>query len=103
MAYDRKKAGQPDGYYYQSVRIGGRVVKRYVGNGPEAERLAREVEGRRLQQLVQKQILNHERNLLTGPKTSLVQLNRLVHLLAQATLLQAGYHNHHRGTWRKRR
>jgi hypothetical protein len=103
MAYDRKKAGRSGGYYYQSVRVDGRAVKRYVGNGPEAERLAAEVEQRRLKRLAEKQLLDRDRNLLAGPRASLVQLNRLVQLLAQASLILAGFHNHHRGTWRKDR
>lgn len=33
----------------------------------------------------------------------LAELNELADLLVQAALVAAGYHQHHRGEWRKRR
>ncbi len=90
-------------YYTRSKRVNGRVVREYVGGGPggvyaaqldQLERDEREAE-RRAAQAEHEQVAQ-----LDGP---LDNLNELADLLARAALLAAGYVQHNRGEWRKKR
>jgi hypothetical protein len=97
MAWDRR------GYYYMSKREAGRVRRVYVGRGLAAEvadgmdrlvRLKREHDREALR------AEGAEVDALDGP---LRELDELADLVARAALLAAGYRQHNRGEWRKRR
>jgi hypothetical protein len=83
--------------------VDGRVVREYVGCGALAEQAARvDALGREL--------ARHERDGWRAERASLkvmteavVELDTLVEALARTALRSAGYHQHHRGDWRKRR
>jgi hypothetical protein len=100
MALERR-AGRV--YYYRSRRVSGRVVKEYAGCGRVAT-LAAELDGLDRDE----RAIDHEREkakrdelaALDGP---LAELDELMNLLARAALVAAGYRQHHRGEWRKRR
>jgi hypothetical protein len=90
-------------YYTRSVKVNGRVVREYVGTGRVAELAAQmdalEREKRRLDGLA----LGAERNELAAIEADLKTLTEKTELVARAALLAAGYHQHKRGEWRRRR
>lgn len=96
---DRKGRGR---YYTRSRRVGGRVVREYVGSGRVAELSADLDILKRNERLVdaagQKQRVAEDAAL----DAECERLSRLADLLGRAVLLSSGYHNH-RGEWRKRR
>src|SRR5262249_32281212 len=95
--------GWERGYYYRVRKVNGRVVREYVGTGRVAELVAQldalEREKRRLRTLD----LRHEKNELTALDADLKALAETTDHVARAALLAAGFHQHKRGEWRKRR
>ena len=89
-------------YYTRSRRVGGQIVREYVGHGPFAELAAesdrqdrewrRAEAARRAARISQDSALDAQMDEICG----------LADLLARGVLLAAGFHNHH-GEWRKRR
>jgi hypothetical protein len=90
-------------YYYQSERVGGRVVKRYVGGGRIGELAARLDAIERMKTEADHEIGRLEREEIGALDAPLDELNKLADLLARAALLAAGFRQHHRGEWRKPR
>lgn len=90
-------------YYTRSIKVNGRVVREYIGTGPDAELIARmdalEREKRGAEQAVQRA----NRVELETLDTSVNELNDLADLLARAALVVAGFRQHNRGEWRRRR
>jgi hypothetical protein len=89
--------------FYQSLRIDGRVVHRYLGSGPAAEQAAAAIEARRQQRAAARAALATERQRHAKALVPLEQLSWLTDALLIATLTSAGFHRHCRGQWRKRR
>lgn len=79
-------------YYYRSRRVNGRVVKEYLGCGPEAEEAARRDAAER-----------EYRKKSAALAAVNNELKERTKLLIAATMYAAGYHRHDRGRWRKRR
>jgi hypothetical protein len=96
MAWER-------GYYYRVRKVNGRVVRKYVGRGRLAELAAEtdaiEREERRLSTLA----LRRDKAELAALDADMAALTEATDLVARAALLAAGYHQHKRGEWRKRR
>jgi hypothetical protein len=100
MALERRAGGV---YYYRSRRVNGRVVKEYAGCGRVAT-LAAELDGLdRDQAAIDREREKRTRDELAALDGPLAELNDLTDLLARAALVAAGYRQHHRGEWRKRR
>lgn len=90
-------------YYTRSRKVQGRVVREYVGTGRVADLAARSDalarERRRLDILeVRDEIARLK--ALEGELESLVEA---ADLAARSALLAAGFHQHKRGEWRRRR
>ena len=96
MAWERRGDKQ---VYYRSRRINGQVKKIYLGSGPRAQ-IASEHD--RLQQ-EEKSREQATRKLIEALDSQTDTLNQTTKTLVKAHLLLAGYHQHHRGEWRKRR
>jgi hypothetical protein len=83
--------------------VNGRVVPEYIGGGETAELVAEidalEREQRRLEALAQRQ----EKDELGALEADLRAVNETINLAARAALVAAGFHQHKRGEWRKRR
>ena len=90
-------------YYSRSKKVDGRVVREYVGMGRVAELAAQmdalEREDRRLVALA----LREEEAELAALDADIKALCETADLVARAALLAAGFHQHKRGEWRKRR
>jgi hypothetical protein len=90
-------------YRYTYRRIGGKVKRIYAGAGETALDAARvEAECRRLQ-LAARQAGARAGQRYTQATSPLEELGRVLYLVTRATLTKAGYHQHARGEWRKRR
>ena len=79
-------------YLYRSRRLDGRVVKEYVGTGPEAEEATRE-----------KAVLREQCAELQRIGVILDALQIVIQVLYEDAMTAAGYHKPNRGPWRKRR
>ena len=92
-------------YYYRSVRSGrvdGQPRRQYVGGGLVGEAAATADARRRVDREIQARAWRREQARRDAALAPLLELIRVTDLLAEATLLTAGYHRHSR-TWRKRR
>jgi hypothetical protein len=90
-------------YYTLSRKVGGRVVREYVGAGPVAELLAGLDAIERERKEAERAGLRAEREEMDALDAPLAELDELAELAAHAALVAAGFRRHHRGEWRKRR
>ncbi len=90
-------------YYTRSRKVDGRIIREYVGTGLVAELAAQEDAEARAQRLAERQRLQQETARWASTATPLMELSRLLDGLTAAALIAAGFHQHHRGAWRKRR
>jgi hypothetical protein len=90
-------------YFYQSVRVGGKYVRRYVGSGPEAEKVAEETRRRQEARLAESQALHGDEERYATALAPVLELFDLTDLVTNATLVSGGFHQHSRGEWRYRR
>jgi hypothetical protein len=89
-------------YYYRSVWLDGRVVRRYFGSGPAGELASQlDEEARRGRQEPLEAIRGH-RERLGPPDAALASLGAACDVLLEATLLATGYHRPNYGAWRRR-
>jgi hypothetical protein len=86
-------------YYTRTRRVGGSLVREYLGTGPEAERAAAEDAARR----ADNRALRTERSRLEAADAELDDLAETARAIAHAELLLGGFHQHDRGNWRRRR
>lgn len=101
MGWEKRK-GSGGRYYTRSRRVGGRVVREYIGCGPVAEAIATlDSEERWMQE---EQDRRHREEVAAAEATdeALRELAKLSDLLVEIEALKAGYHKH-RGEWRQRR
>jgi hypothetical protein len=90
-------------YYYRSQRVEGRVVCRYAGTGPVAEMTARIDALCQARRRLEEERAREESARWELADAPLLRLERCTDLLVRAALVLPGYHQHHRGAWRKRR
>ena len=92
-------------YYYRATRLAGRPVRRYVGaaGSPAATLAAADDDRRRLQREAAARERHAERARQREVERPLVRLCAASDVLTRAALLAAGFHQHHRGQWRRRR
>ncbi|WP_439623988.1 hypothetical protein [Gemmata sp.] len=100
MGWEQRGSGS---YYYTAERVGGRVVKRYVGTGRVAELCAQLEAATSAQTAATAERHRQERDELAALDAHLDPLDELADTLVAAALVAAGFHRHHRGPWRKRR
>jgi hypothetical protein len=90
-------------YYFRKRQVNGRVVRRFLGRGPEAH-LAAALDARRQREReAARAARRDERQRWVDAKTPLDQLIEVSALLLRAALLGSGYHQHAGGHWRKRK
>ena len=96
MSWERRKGRD---YYYRGIREGKRVRKVYLGGGSEAVEAARVDAERRAHEQAERT----ERADVEQLDAQVDQMCRAVQRLMAAVLYSAGFHQHARGAWRKRR
>lgn len=96
-----------NGYYYRVRRENGRVVREYVGSGLLGQLAAAldalEREKAREERRLDAEALRNEQAELDALDANLEAVIETTDVLAHAALVAAGYHQHKRGEWRKRR
>jgi hypothetical protein len=90
-------------YYSRSRREHGRVVREYVGGGAVGQLAAQLDALKRQTRDSARATLDAECAEAAALDAALAELNELVDLVTRAALAAAGYAQHHRGEWRKRR
>lgn len=90
-------------YYTRSKRVSGKVVREYIGCGPRGEAAAREDAADREQRRTQHEAVRRARAEVRPFDTMMCELNALTDRLVRGVLTEAGYRQHKRGEWRKRR
>ena len=86
-------------YYTRSKKINGRVVREYCGTG-ELAKLAAEIDAIKR---ADREARHVEKEELDALDASVRDLDEMADLLARAALLTAGYRQHKRGEWRRKR
>lgn len=97
MGWDRR------GYYYQARKENGRVVRQYVGRGRIAELAAEWDAIEREEREAERAERRATRATFEALDDAINQFNDLADRLARVALVAAGFHQHKRGEWRKRR
>jgi hypothetical protein len=90
-------------YYSRSKKLNGRVVREYIGGGRVSELVAQMDALEREQRHLDALALRAAKDDLAALDADLKALSEWVDLVARAALLAAGYRQHKRGEWRKRR
>ena len=96
-----ERRGRP--YYYRARKLGGRVVKEYVGTGPAADLAAEQDAAERRERAAARERARQIESREAPAVAALAELGRVLDGLAAAFLIGAGYRRHHRGEWRRRR
>jgi hypothetical protein len=93
--------------YYSKHRHDGKVISRYVACGDEAEAIAATVERSRAeaesQRAAERSALAAVQSLTSAATAALRSLDGVADAAMRAALADAGYVQHDRGEWRKRR
>ena len=89
-------------YYYQSRRVGGRVVSEYVGRGEIAALISATESGFRREREAELAERRTEREEFDRRESDIREWFARTERLAELALAMAGYHKH-RGQWRRRR
>ena len=97
MGWDRGR------YYTRSKKVNGRVVREYVGTGRVAEMAAQLDALTREAREQEAEVLRRVKEELSALDADLTTLAEATDLAVRAALLAAGFHQHKRGEWRKRR
>jgi hypothetical protein len=90
-------------FYTRSLRRGAKVVRIYVGTGPDAEAAAAEDAARRLARKAEFEARREEQARQKAMEAPLGELSLLTDLVLFAALILAGYHRSRRGPWRRKR
>src|SRR5262245_26823955 len=90
-------------YYTRSRRVNGRVVREYIGGGRVGELVAQLDAIEREKRETERECAKIEQERIAALDASLAELNEIVDLVVRAALAAAGYAQHKRGEWRKKR
>ena len=101
MAWEKRKRG--GAYYTRSRKVDGRVVREYVGGGALGEQAALRDAKERQQREEEAAARREERERLEELAGLVDEFCEAVETVARATLLAAGFRQHNRGEWRRRR
>lgn len=88
-------------YYTRSVRVGGRVVREYVGSGPAADIAAALDEANREERRAECETRRLEQAKLEAAAAALSALGSAADAEMKRRLGEAGYH-YRKGEWRKK-
>jgi hypothetical protein len=94
--------GWERGYYYRVRKVGGRVVREYVGTGRVAELAAQLDALEHDRREAEKAAGRAEKARLDALDADVAALIDLTDLAAAAALRAAGFHQH-KGQWRRKR
>jgi hypothetical protein len=101
MGWEKRERGGP--YYTRSRKIGGRVVREYVGGGTLGHLAALQDAQERQWREEEADMWNEERERLEALVAPVEDLCEATEILYRAALLAAGFRRHQRGEWRRKR
>ncbi len=101
MAWETRPRGGR--YYTRSHKVGGRVVREYVGVGLLAELAAALDAAERRERAAEAARWRGEAARFAALDEATAALDGLAEALASAAMVAHGYRRHNRGEWRKRR
>ena len=92
-------------YYYRAHRDGNRIVKEYCGveGSFEAENAAKEDIEARATKTALRKVEQERRQSFEVAQAQVTAMGQMVNDLVSGVLLAAGYHQHCRGPWRRKR
>jgi hypothetical protein len=90
-------------YYYRHARVGGQPRRIYAGTGPAAEMAAVADALRRAERRAKREARRGEQARWQSALGCLLELCDRIRLLVRATLLPAGFYQHGKSSWRKKR
>jgi hypothetical protein len=90
-------------YYTRSKKVNGRVEREYIGAGRPGALIAQLDELEREKRLDDACAWREKKTELENLDSNLDKLANLTNFIARAVLAAAGYYQHNRGEWRKRR
>ena len=93
--------GRP--YLYRSVRRAGRVTSEYVASGIDARLIAALEDIERDERRCELEEIRAERRKADDLERALDEMAERARVLASDALTAAGYHQHDRGEWRRKR
>ena len=89
-------------YFFRKRKVGGRVVRRSYGRGPEAQLAAALAAQRQREREAEWARRRRERGRWDAKTETVQRLIEVSDLLVRAALLAAGFHQHERGAWRRK-
>ena len=101
MAWENRKGRGR--YYTRSRRVGGQVIREYCGTGEAGEWADAEDRQRRLKRGQERQAWERLKEELEATDGTLKTIDTICRFYMRAVLEAAGYHQHDRGEWRKKR
>jgi hypothetical protein len=90
-------------YYTRSVRRGGKVIREYFGVGDVAVLIAKLDTLERRQRVAARQAQQQIRMQLKALDSVVAEVWNGIEIVARAALVAAGYRQHQRGEWRRKR
>ena len=97
MAWERGR------YYVRKIKRNGRVISDYLGGGKRGRTAAARDAKQRARRQAEAARWRATRQELDDLNAQVAHCYELIELLARAALVAAGYHQHDRGEWRRRR
>jgi hypothetical protein len=93
----------PHRYFFRKQKVRGRVIRRSLGRGPEAQ-LAAALDAQKQREREAQWARRRQERGRWDAKTETVQrLIEVSDLLVRAALVAAGFRQHQRGAWRRRK
>jgi hypothetical protein len=90
-------------YYTRTQRVNGRFVRKYIGTGPTGELAATTDALSRVERKIEAESEMATQRCYEELTVPLDELCLLTDFLLKASLINAGYHQHNRGEWRRRK
>ena len=101
MGWEKRESGGP--YYTRSRKVGGQVVREYLGGGILGHIAALQDAQERQWREAEAAVWEEERDSLEALVTPVEDLCEATEILYRATLVAAGFRRHRRGEWRRKR
>jgi hypothetical protein len=89
-------------YFYKSERSGGRVKSTYFGAGEARTLMANMVAIERLERAAEREELREERSESDAEESAVSEWFDGIQAVADAAMIEAGFHKH-KGQWRRKR
>ena len=101
MAWETRRRGGR--YYTRTRQVNGRQIREYFGCGPLADLAAENDEWERIQREAERRQLRREKDQDRELFKEVDELDAITKELMKKALEAAGYHQHHRSEWRRRK